>query len=212
MINLSGSTGLTKIIANSAYIGTKGTYNSLTSSSNGLIDFPTNGISIYRDNGTTLDPWGPIFPLTAPSTTVAIATTTLNQSGVNGATTSITVASSSGLPATPFLAMFGTFVFTSEAFKVTNVSGTTWTIVRSANGLSASSPANGSTITVANWALVDASNISTITTTNGGLYFSVNQGASGVNNLVGLVKIAPTTPYNVVVGFLPNYSTASTYF
>lgn len=40
-------------------------YASLSASQAGLINFPNNGVAVYRDTGSVLSPWGPIFPLTA---------------------------------------------------------------------------------------------------------------------------------------------------
>ena len=69
------------------------------------------------------------------------ASTSLNGS-INNSVTSITVASSSGFPS------YGTFriLVESEIMIVTNVSGTTWTVVRGAEGTTAASHADSTPV------------------------------------------------------------------
>ncbi len=70
-------------------------------------------------------------------------TTTINQTGgINASDTTMTVASSAGFPSTPFVVTIGT-----EQIQVTNVSGTTWTLVRGYNGTTAAAHADADTIT-----------------------------------------------------------------
>jgi hypothetical protein len=75
-------------------------------------------------------------------TFVGKATTTLSAAISSTSATSITVASSSGFPATPF-----TIGIDTEQMTVTNVSGTTWTVARHANGTTAATHLNGATVT-----------------------------------------------------------------
>ena len=67
---------------------------------------------------------GPLYALTAPPLVTSGVATALDGNITNVAT-SLTVDSSSGFPAVPFIVLIGT-----EEIKVTNVSGVTWTVVR----------------------------------------------------------------------------------
>src|SRR5690242_16820544 len=72
--------------------------------------------------------------------------TFITSSIVAGAT-SITVNSSTGWPSTPFTFAFGIGTSTQEACDCTNVSGTTWTIVRGIDGTAAQAQPNNQTVT-----------------------------------------------------------------
>jgi hypothetical protein len=62
---------------------------------------------------------------------------------INATQTSVTVASSAGFPSTPFNVTVGG---TGETMTVTNVLGTTWTVVRGQDGTTAAAAAAGATL------------------------------------------------------------------
>lgn len=74
----------------------------------------------------------------APSTTLAGALTNV--------ATSLTVASSSGYPSTPFVAIINRDLADEEAVYVTNVSGTNWTVTRGYDGTTALSHLSGAKV------------------------------------------------------------------
>ena len=84
-------------------------------------------------------PTGQQYGTNVPQTTLT--------SAILAGTTSISVQSSSGFPATPFTAAFALGQSTQEPFDVTNVSGTTWTIVRAIDNTTAFAQASNTTIT-----------------------------------------------------------------
>lgn len=74
----------------------------------------------------------------APSTTLAGAITNV--------ATSLTVASSSGYPSTPFVAIINRDLADEEAVYVTNVFGTNWTVTRGYDGTTALSHLSGAKV------------------------------------------------------------------
>ena len=69
------------------------------------------------------------------------AQTTLGAAITDTSGTSVTVASSTGFPATPFIVSIDT-----ECLLVTNVSGTTWTVTRGYEGSTAATHLNGAAV------------------------------------------------------------------
>ena len=84
-------------------------------------------------------PTGQQYATNVPQTTLA--------SSVNNSATTITVGSSASWPSTPFTAVFDLGNSNQEPIDVTNVSGTTWTVVRAIDGTSPFAHASGVTIT-----------------------------------------------------------------
>lgn len=80
--------------------------------------------------------WGTIVEATG-----GVSTTLINP--VSAPDTTFNVASSAGVPATPFDAYL---CDGNEAVRVTNVVGTTWTVVRGQNGTTASAAAAGAEV------------------------------------------------------------------
>lgn len=84
-------------------------------------------------------PTGQQYGTNVPQTTLT--------SAILAGTTTISVQSSSGFPATPFTAAFALGQSTQEPIDVTNVSGTTWTITRAIDNTTAFAQASNTTIT-----------------------------------------------------------------
>lgn len=84
-------------------------------------------------------PTGQQYSSNAPQTFIT--------SGINNLVTAIQVNSSAGFPATPFTAVFGIGTSLQEAFDVTNISGTNWTITRGVDGTLAQTQPNSQTVT-----------------------------------------------------------------
>ena len=135
----------------------------------GDLNLPTNSFVLNDYNGTDWHSrnFGPIYPLTFPPLDVSGITTTQGSNGgsITSGATSVVVTSSAGFPATPFLIIVGT-----EEIKVTNVSGTTWTISRGYNGSSAASHTDGVTYTLENWEWTNQGGSTTTQITNGGIF------------------------------------------
>lgn len=170
----------------------------------GDIHLPSDGASLMR-LGVNAAAWGffgPLFKFTEPPNTQS--NTTLS-GGINNSTTSITVASSSGfsISAGPFLAQID-----SEIFKVTAISGTTWTVTRGYDGSSAASHSNGATVQSVPWTWTNQGSAS-VDTTNGGIYLSCASNSSS-HSMRLRKRLAPTPPYTIVAAVIPLY-TISTY-
>jgi hypothetical protein len=133
---------------------------------------------VERYSGSAWPTWGPIFAMTTPPVNAPSTSTTISHGGgyTSGAT-SINVASSTGFPSTPFLVLIG-----SEDLKVTNVSGTTWTVTRGYNGTSAASISDGATITLVNWIWVNQGATATVTQQGNSIFFDGGT-SSGTQNL-----------------------------
>lgn len=84
-------------------------------------------------------PTGQQYATNVPQTTLS--------AGITAAQTSITVASSSGWPPTPFTAVIDIGLSTQEPVDVSNVSGTTWTITRNIDSTTGFSHASGASVT-----------------------------------------------------------------
>src|SRR5437870_4815658 len=83
----------------------------------------------------------------------------------------------------------------TEDIKVTNVSGTTWTIVRGYNGTTAATHNDGDTITQVNWEWVNQGGASL---NDGGTFHNLfAPTAGGSHNCRILKTVAPATPYTV---------------
>lgn len=70
-VNLSAGTKRVALSLPSAfptrYLNPTAAFASLAAVQAGRIGFPSDGISLYRDTGSALVPWGPVFPLTNPN-------------------------------------------------------------------------------------------------------------------------------------------------
>ena len=97
-----------------------------------------NGILTQTVGGQPLEYTFEYQPITMASTTL--------QSAIGAADTSIKVASSAGFPPSPFNAVIGSAGGGYEIVTVTNVIGTTWTVVRGQQGTTAGAAAAGATI------------------------------------------------------------------
>lgn len=163
----------------------------------GNVFVPTDGGHLYVDNETTWQAWGPLFPCTVVPPETGPAATTLSGNGgsITSGATSANVASSSGFPATPFLARIG-----SEDIKVTNVSGVTWTIVRGYNGTTAASHNDGDAVTLVNWEWVNQGS-ATFSLANGFGYLT--SPTTGAANFRIIKRLVPTAPYRLTLGFVP---------
>lgn len=84
-------------------------------------------------------PTGQQYATNVPQTTLT--------GSVNASATSLSVASSSGWPATPFTACLDIGTSTQEPVDVTAVVGTTWTVTRNIDGTTGFSHAIGATVT-----------------------------------------------------------------
>jgi hypothetical protein len=158
----------------------------------GRLFLPTNGVHLLRDNASSWDAWGPIYQQYAPLPMTGTQTTTLSGNGgsISSGATSAIVASSTGFPSTPFLVKIGT-----EDVKVTNVSGTTWTIVRGYNGTTAATHNDGVTVTQINWEWVNQGGASL---NDGDTFLNLYAPtAGGSHNCRILKNVAPATPYTV---------------
>lgn len=112
---------------------------------------------------------GPLYSLTPPPLVASGVATTLN-GGITNVATSITVTSSTGFPATPFIALIGT-----EEIKVTNVSGTTWTVARGYGqpATTAASHSNGDMVTLLRWHWWYQQSLGIATQTGDYIFFSI---------------------------------------
>lgn len=108
----------------------------------GSIVLDAGFLLVTRDYGF-VDPWG----IQGPSTPARIVCSKFQLNGaINSSTTTLTVDSSTGSPATPF-----NVYIDYEEITVTNVVGTTWTIMRGAGGTVAEAHDNNSPIFYRNW-------------------------------------------------------------
>lgn len=136
------------------------------------------------------------FPLVKSPGSLTGQASTLN-GGINNSVTSLIVTSSSGFPATPFVAQIGT-----EDLKVTTVSGTTWTVTRAFDGTSAASHSNADPVTELRWQWINQGS-TTADTVTGSIYLTATA-VSGSHSVRMLKKLAPTGSYSVMatVGML----------
>ena len=133
--------------------------------------------------------------------------TTLN-GAITNAQTSITVASSTGFPATPFAVTINDgSTNNSEEVNVTNVSGTTWTISRAYEGSTAQPHANGAAISFIDGGDLGASS------PGPGVAGPVGVTLGGKNYTLGMVVLPPETGMDAAAhewghGFGYNHSRA----
>lgn len=131
--------------------------------------------------------YGPIFALTPPGA-IAGQATTLN-GAINSSVTALVVTSSSGFPATPFIAQID-----SENIKVTVVAGTSWTVTRAYDGTTAASHLTVAAVTEQRWQWINQGS-ATVTQTNGSLAITEVPNAADAMRI--LKKIAPAAPYSI---------------
>jgi GH18 family chitinase len=116
---------------------------------------------------------------------VDVVGTTLT-GGIDASTPTLSVASSAGFPAPPFVAGVG-----SELLNVTAVSGTTWSVTRGYNGTTASTHNAGDAVVYGNLTPLDLANLSTICR-----YAFLAQGLNlSVSDLITAIQLIGLDPF-----------------
>lgn len=150
----------------------------------------TDGHLLLHRASSAWTAFGPIHKLTLPPA-IAGQATTLNNGGTVGiGDVSLVVTSASGFPVAPFY-----ILIESELILVGAKSGTTFSsLTRGYNGTSAATHADGTAVTLQNWAWANQGT-STLTQTYGPSIMQSQLNAG--QTLRALHRPAPATPYTV---------------